>query len=545
LVAGFIDLLNGPVVFDAAPGVSLSTDGGKSWVSPKTGQTLPDPPGFLWGSRTLETHLAGADPAVAWGLGKTVYYSTLGFHDNEAPPNNDCSSGGLYVYRSDDGGNTWTLPADSAAIPNTQTVFRDKEYIAVDSNPSSSFAGKVYMVWDDDVYSDCPQVFPDPQEGVIGNFVTRNISFSSSSDGGATWSEPTILATGCLVTPVPAVAANGDLYVVWFDCNAGIQQLVRKSTDGGESFGTAVAAASALSAPPNPLIGSKFRVNAAFPAIATDPTDADRLYVTWSSNNGTSQTDVFVSRSLNGGDTWSAPVRVNDDPLGNPRDQFFPWVAVDDDGIVRVMWGDDRLDLVNTGGKLYDIFLAKSTDHGATFGPNIRVTTESSDPDFDGFGGTFIGDYFGLSASGLAVWADTRGGNQDIFGGPPLPSIINDLVSFVPLSSTFNTTSNISGCPTGFVGKFSFDAKLTDKTTSPALRDLVAKVTTLTNGNLLQNADGAPGGVGATLTIARMGDYSDGLLSPGEFVDVPFTICLKNRNRFTFFVDVLGIEGDD
>ena len=160
---------------------------------------------------------------------------------------------------------------------------------------------------------------------------------------------------GRLVAPVPAVAANGDLYVVWYDCNAEVRQLGRRSTDGGLSFGPAVAAAQGLIPPPNPLVGSRFRVNAAFPAIATDPTNADNVYVTWSSDNGPSQTDVFVSRSLDGGITWSpTPVRVNEDALDNPRDQFFPWIAVANDGTVHVMWGDDRLDLDNEGGKLYE-----------------------------------------------------------------------------------------------------------------------------------------------------------------------------------------------
>ena len=429
LVAGFADSQNDPVAFDFAPGVSLSMDGGKTWVSPNGGPILPDPPGFVWGNRNLATHLAAGDSAIAWGLGNTVYFSTLGFHNNQAPPNNDCSSGGLYVYRSDDGGNIWTLPANGPAIPNTQTVFRDKEYIAVDSNPSSPFAGRVYMVWDDDIYSGCPQFFDGPQK----NFITRTISFSFSSDGGATWAAPAVLASGCLVAAVPAVAVSGDLYVVWFDCNSGIRQMVRKSSTGGLSFGPAVAAASGLTEAPSPLIGSNFRVGS-FPAIATDPTDASFVYITWSSDNGPSQTDVFVTRSLNAGATWSAPVRVNDDPPGNPRDQFFPWIAVDTDGTVRVMWGDDRLDLLNPGGKFYDIFMAESVDHGASFGPNIRVTTESSNPDFDGFNGRFIGDYFGLSASGVAVWGDTRNGNQDIFGNIGAQAATNLVSAVLPSS---------------------------------------------------------------------------------------------------------------
>jgi hypothetical protein len=540
LVTGFADFQNEPIVNDTAPGVALSADGGKTWAAPLQGPNLPDPPGFTWGSRVLATHLAAGDSAVVWGLESTVYFSTLGFHNNEVPPNNDCSSGGLFVYRSDDAGNTWTLPVNGPAIHNTQTIFRDKEYIAVDSNPLTPFAGRVYMVWDDDVYSGCPQFFDGPQK----NFITRNITFSFSSDGGATWTAPSVLASGCLVSAVPAVAVNGDLYVVWFDCNSGIRQMVRKSSTGGLSFEPAVAAASGLTAPPNPLIGSNFRVGS-FPAIATDPTDAKRVYVTWSSDNGPSQTDVFVTHSLNGGLMWSAPVRVNDDPPGNPRDQFFPWVAVDIDGTVRLMWGDDRLDLVNPGGKLYDIFMAESVDHGASFGVNVRVTTQSSNPDFDGFNGTFIGDYFGLSASGVAVWGDTRNGNQDIFGGPPVPSVVNNLVLFEPLISTFNTTSNISACPGGFVGKFSFDARLTAKITSPALYDLIAKVTTLTNGNLLQNADDGPAGVGATLTVPRVGAFSDGLLRPGEFVDIAFVLCLTAIEPFDFFVNVLGVVDDD
>jgi hypothetical protein len=308
------------------------------------------------------------------------------------------------VYRSGDSGEAWSLPASGPAFPNSATIFRDKGYLAADANPASAFAGAVYLTWDDDTYTGCPHVFPQ-------NFLRRDIVFSRSTDQGLNWSDPVVLATGCLVAPVPAVAANGDLFVVWYDCNGGVGQMVRRSRDGGLTFDPAVPAAAGLMPPPNPLLGSAFRVNGAFPAIATDPTEALRLYVTWSSTNGDSQTDVFVTRSLDSGATWDDPVRVNDDAVGNPRDQFMPWIAVLSDATVRVMWGDDRLDAVTPGGKLYDVFVADSADHGASFGENVRVTDGSSDPDLDAFGGTFIGDYFGLSASGIPVWDDMQSGN--------------------------------------------------------------------------------------------------------------------------------------
>jgi hypothetical protein len=125
--------------------------------------------------------------------------------------------------------------------------------------------------------------------------------------------------------------------------------------------------------------------------------------------------------------------------------------------------------------------------------------------------------------------------------GAEPPPVISSLVAFADVPSTFNTTSDVTGCPAGFVGKFSFSGRLTNQITSPAVYDLMARVTTLTNENLLQNADGGPGGVGALLTIPQVGQYSDGVLDPGEFVDVPFVICLKEPSAFDFVVDVPGL----
>ena len=76
------------------------------------------------------------------------------------------------------------------------------------------------------------------------------------------------------------------------------------------------------------------------------------------------------------------------------------------------------------------------------------------------------------------------------FPSPPAPDIVNNLVSFVPVTATFKTTSNAVDCPPSFVGKFSFDARLTNTTKGVTLSNLILAVTTLTNNNALKRADG-------------------------------------------------------
>ncbi len=117
---------------------------------------------------------------------------------------------------------------------------------------------------------------------------------------------------------------------------------------------------------------------------------------------------------------------------------------------------------------------------------------------------------------------------------------VNDYVNLEPNPSTYSFSRDTTGCLAGFVGKFSFYARLTNTSSSP-LYNLMCECTTLTHGNLMHNADGGPAGVGARMTIPKTDNYSDGKLSPGESVDVRFEICLKKRKWFRFYVNVLGM----
>ena len=124
--------------------------------------------------------------------------------------------------------------------------------------------------------------------------------------------------------------------------------------------------------------------------------------------------------------------------------------------------------------------------------------------------------------------------------GTPGPDVLNPLVTFTPIRiDGFSHES--TGCLVDeemfnpFVGTFTFVARLKNQS-DMSLVNIQAKVKELTNDNRLQNADIEPTGVGATLTI------SHDPIGPGEFVDVPFVVCLSEKTRFRFFVDVIGFS---
>jgi hypothetical protein len=186
---------------------------------------------------------------------------------------------------------------------------------------------------------------------------------------------------------VPAVGPNGEVYVAW----AGPLGLVfDKSLDGGLTFGKD----KVISDFPG---GWDFAVEGldranGMPVTGVDLSDGPNkgtLYVNWiDARNG--DPDVFVMSSRDGGNTWSTPVRVNDDPLKNGKVQFFTWMAVDPaDGSINIVFYDRR----DTTGTQTRLTLARSVDGGRTF-VNYKIDQQP----FAANSRTFFGDYSSISA---------------------------------------------------------------------------------------------------------------------------------------------------
>ena len=315
----------------------------------------------------------------------------------------------LYVLKSSDGGLTWGQR--SAVVQNTGS-FEDKELIGCDRT-NSPHQGNLYVPWSRGGYS---------------------ILNCRSTDGGVSWSSPLSLSSsGVNQWPVPAVGPNGEVYVGWIDYSSN-RMMFSKSTNGGASFSGELLI--------KDVAWGYGDVNGAittfsYPAIDVDITSSPRrgwVYVAYADcESGTlSQTDLLFTRSTDGGTTWSTPVRINDDTLNNRRDQFHPWLTIDKDGWLHACWLDRRLDPANM---MMDCYYSYSTDGGATWAQNRRVSTVSCDPRlFDGederwqpetprpFAG-HLGEYIGIcawdSTRVYPLWTDTRLGNQDAFVGVP------------------------------------------------------------------------------------------------------------------------------
>jgi hypothetical protein len=129
-----------------------------------------------------------------------------------------------------------------------------------------------------------------------------------------------------------------------------------------------------------------------FPSIACDYSSQYKgtVYITWADQRkGTDNTDIWLSNSVNGGLSWSMPIKVNNDS-GN-KHQFFNWMTIDQStGYLYVVFYDRR----NYESDSTDVYLARSTDGGRTFS-NERISESPFFPE----SGTFMGDYTNVVAS--------------------------------------------------------------------------------------------------------------------------------------------------
>ncbi len=351
----------------------VSNDGGLTWKT----SAAPNPNGRTQG-----------DDAIAFGADGTAYHTYISF-DGIRVERPARASSGIFLRRTRDGV-TWTDPVPVVDHVNTAIPFEDKPWVTVDNASDSPNRGSLYVAWTRfDVYGS-----DDPRH-------QSHIWFARSRDGGASFTPPVRVSDtagdakdsdGTVEGAVPSIGIKGEVFLVW----AGPKGLVfDRSLDGGWTFGEDKVIQQQPGGWDQPAPGIE-RHNG-MPVTGVDHSHGKArgsLYVNWiDDRNG--DLDVFVTASRDGGATWDAPVRVNDDPKGAA--QLFTWMAVDPaDGSINVVFHDRR----GLSGAATGVTLARSIDGGRTF-VNHRVDT----PAFTMADDVFFGDYNAVAATGGRVVA--------------------------------------------------------------------------------------------------------------------------------------------
>jgi len=378
VVAAWRDFRTGVTPALRRVGYSFSTDGGQTWsVSPLTPQIIPDAP-------------LSSDPVVLADTAGNFYIYTVSLNETNG-------NGELWVYKSTDQGETFDQVYEMATGP----WFEDKEWGTTDFSSTSPFQNTLYCSW-------------------TRFAANTSILMIRSTDDGVSWNSPVTVSDGAggVQGSFPATSSDGELYVVWRSSSSGGQIRFDKSTDGGLTFGTDKVVSSAP--------------NAWFPHMAVDLSGGpfhNYIYVVWNDlSNG--DDDVFLSISSDGGDTWSSATRVNNDPVSNGKDQFWPSIAISELGEIVILFYDTR----NTpNNNIIEAYIARSTDGGATF-TNELVSSQPSPtniPNSDVRFGDYINvDFFGGNI--VPVWTDERAGgvDMDIYSAIINPIVPVELISF-------------------------------------------------------------------------------------------------------------------
>ncbi len=402
MVASAQDMRKVPEFGDRWNSYYRSEDGGRTWENDLLpGYPTDNSPEGM--SSPLKQFRFTSDPVVAFDSSGNAYLVGLAV-------NRTSGKSAVFVTRYSDHGSAYNGTTLIAVGTRDADISLDKPYLFVDNARISPYFGSIYITWTE----------------VNTRSSRLSIYFAKSTNIARSFSSPLLVSERLdSFNQFSAIAtgADGAVYVTWVSWNR-FQTWIKlaRSFDGVSFSARTVAVINDI---PSPLPNNGFRVMS-FPAIAVDTSEgigSGNVYISWADWNGR-DSDILLIRSVDKGETWFPPIRVNDESRNN---QFMQAMTVAD-GKVFAVWYDSRLDTSSKANKALDVYYSVSSDQGRSFSENVRVTSSSFDPNAvcrcPVFSAPFLGDYISISSAGsnvVVIWTDNRNMspseplNQDVF----------------------------------------------------------------------------------------------------------------------------------
>jgi hypothetical protein len=358
-----------------------SSDGGTTWSAPQDMPHMADG----WQS---------ADVSMAWPSSDTLYLCYIDYLDSTY------DSGGVFVFRSSDGGMHWSQPMRAIDAKSNNYASLDRPWIAADHG------GNIYI----------------PTKPAPWHPTPNHAFFTYSNDRGEHWTEIQVDSADYSSENIPAPMGS----VVAFDNGAVLDAYpfvnfprggfaLATSRDFGHSFSRSMLM-QAVPSEKNPLVKGGFK-------LLVDPVHknpfggGNHLAVVWTdARNG--DYDIFCSTT---GDTdvginWGPAIRVNDDPIANGVLQDMVWPTYASDGTLVIVWRDRRNGTGTGYQSASDTYYAFSRDGGNTFSKNYRLSDSTAEykPILDNPGNDFM-SVVATHDSLYGVWADTRTGTVQVY----------------------------------------------------------------------------------------------------------------------------------
>ncbi|HQV32694.1 MAG TPA: sialidase family protein, partial [Calditrichia bacterium] len=342
------------------------------------------------------------DPATAINLSGRYF---VGYISNP---------GGNGVSYSDDEGQTWVR---RTVGPNPGSL-ADKNHFWVDNSPTSPYQGNLCSAWTDFGGVNDNQVVVSVSTDSGDTWTTRTpvsnglpgfkqgVHIQTGPDGTVYVTYTVYLSGGVQDEPAYGQTRSTDGGVTWEPA-----QLIITGTRGIRSSGTSKNMrsnsfpCSAVDISDSPRRGWVYMVWANIGVPGT--------------NNGPG-IDVYMIRSEDQGATWSSPIRVNQDPTGLGKEHFLPWITCDPvTGVLAVIYLDDR----NVASNQCEVYVSTSLDGGDTW-EDVKVSDVAFTPaPIPGLAGGYFGDYISISARGgfaYPCWTDNRQGFAMAYVSPIL-----------------------------------------------------------------------------------------------------------------------------